>query len=197
MQGNGFKVAECSLIKSWGAVPVTLEWSECYEAMRNNLVEGLYADGAAAALFHMQDVIDYYTYCPMYNDVHMVLISEQGMAKLPKVMQDALLEASEKIMQEHCIPVVPSLGIMAPVFTEFFAGINEVAFLPNETLEEMRELSSPVLSSYVEQLNGKGYDGQEALDTFLSYVEEYNKEWPAETVVAEFANYSDNIWTGE
>ncbi len=185
------------VVKSWGAKPVTLEWSECYEAMRNNLVDGLYADGGAGALFNMEEVVDYYTYFPMYNSTNLILISDKSLAKMPQSMQKALFEASAAVQNEYTTPLQPKLETLKPVNTRFFKGIEEVTFLSEAAIEENRAQCQPILESYIAGLNAKGLEGQKAYDTFKGLLDKYNKVYASQGVIEEFKTYSDNIYIAE
>ena len=172
------------VVEAWGAIPVTLDWGDCYEAMRNNLIEGIYTNAGACAADNYDDVCEYQIYAPWYNECELFAISREKFDTFPKVVQDAIIEAGEEVFSEYTISLQDVAVNPFPMFERFFSNIQGIIFFPQEEVDKMTEAIKNIevgAGSKAAELDEQGLPGTEALKLIKELEEKYNKEYDGST----------------
>jgi len=152
------------VLKAWGCNPITLEWSECYEAMRSHLIEGIYTNTGACADGTFDDIVDYLIYAPWYNDCEIYAISRERFDSLHPAMQQAILEAAAEVQDEFMLTLKDIAVNPFPNIVHFVQSIKGIIFFPQEEVDRMSDaIAATVAETKAGELDKKGINGSEAL----------------------------------
>ena len=169
-------------LTAWGAKPVTLEWGECYEAMRNNLIEGIYTNAGAPADNNFDDVVKYHIYAPWYNECELFAMSKEGFYNLQPAMQEAILQAADEVFDEYFMPLQDIAIFPFPMFERYFAAIDGIIFFPQEEVDKMTDaISATGAAVKAQELDAQGLPGTEALALIKELADKYNAIYDGST----------------
>lgn len=182
-------------VEKMGGIPVTLEWSECYEGLRNNLVDALYADCLAGKFINVQEVAEYYTYMPTLNTNTLYLMGDVCYNKLQPEVAEAILQAAEDVQNDFIVPVLSDATLN--MTGDFLNGFKEVTIMPDEELTKIADAQAPILEAYIETLNGQGADGQAAYDAFKASLDKFGAEYSSQLMIDYLNNTCNNLYEGK
>ncbi|MCC8079382.1 MAG: TRAP transporter substrate-binding protein DctP [Oscillospiraceae bacterium] len=186
--------SDSEALTAWGATPVTLEFSECYEALRNNLIEGLFTNSAAPGDNSFDDVVSYYTYFPLVASSNLVIINSDKMASLQPEMQEAIREAADYVFESYQTSTLSDISTSYDNQHRFLTTMEEVIFLSEEALAEFNDAVSYILDDYIADLDAQGLNGSEYYAALQEIIDEYNELYPQSTIVDTYEYLSpDNI----
>ena len=166
-------------VAAMGATPVTLEWSECYEALRNGMVDGLYTIIGACGASLIQEVAPYATHNPFYTTSYMFVMNRGVYESMPESQRALFDELVEEVQDEYASHY-SGLFDGDERSMNYFKGIEELIFLDGAELEKLEGLVGGQIESYAKSLDDKGMDGTGALEYLRELADKYNTEYPAE-----------------
>jgi tripartite ATP-independent transporter DctP family solute receptor len=150
-----------SFFRAVGAVPTPMDWAEVMPALQQGVIDGQENPPSVMYPYRVFEFQKFYSLTRHVNDPTVVVMSSQTLAKMPKELQDAVMQAAKaatayerKIADEYNTKIMGDLG---KVMT-----INEV---PDSTLAELRKLA---LTVYEKAYADFGDDGK-------MIIEEINK----------------------
>lgn len=159
------------LIKEWGATPVSLPYSETYEALQRKTTDGVVYTGAGSLGMSYYEVATNYV-----NDVHPTT------GTLPLVMNkevyDSIPEDLKEVFDNDLAPKLIELMNESYIsemeeFREYLEGENiNFIDLPSEDIEKLKEPGKIVWDEWAERANAKGYDGDAIINRTMELLEE-------------------------
>ena len=174
-----------------GAIPTSMEWSECYEGLRTGLVDGVYSHLEACCNANLYEVAPNVLILPFNNSTNVIIMNKEKFESMPVEQQELLDEIFNEVFEEYgclymCNPeLIPKMQEGIPQFAT-------VNWLEGEELEKMMEKDKPMVDEYIQSLNDAGYDGDGAYARMQELVEKYNAEFPAEEAKARITKYIED-----
>ena len=166
------------VISKLGATPVTLEWSECYEAMRNGMVEGLYTMVGPCSTSQIQEVAPYCTMNPFHVSTYIVIMNKDTYESIPDEQRALFDELANETFEEFGKSYAGTFDYDDRA-QKYLGDIEELIFLDDDNIEKMGELIGGQIEDYAKQLDGKGLKGTEALEYIRELADKYNAMYPA------------------
>ena len=146
-----------SFFRAIGAIPTPMDWAEVMPALQQGVIDGQENSPAVMHPYRVYEFQKYYSLTGHVSEPIVVVMSGQTFAKMPKDLQDAILQAAKeatlyerKIAGEYDIKL---MGELRKVMT-----INEV---PEATLIELRKIAQTV---YEKAYSDFGQDGKMIID---------------------------------
>ena len=166
-------------VSAMGASPVSLEWSECYEALRNGMVDALYTIPGACASSLIHEVAPYATVNPYYVTSYMYAMNTDVLDSMPEEQREIFLECCAEVQDEYTKSYAGRFegDEKAAVY---FAGLEDLIFLDDADLVELDSRVSGLIDDYAAQIDSQGYDGTVALELIRSLAGKYNEMYPAD-----------------
>lgn len=87
---------EIALLKGWGANPTPIAWPEVYTALQQGVVDGEHLHYLWMVDAKHHEVLKYITEINSMLNIHVVVMSLDKFNKLPKDLQDVLIQASKE-----------------------------------------------------------------------------------------------------
>jgi len=163
------------LTKQWGATPVSLPYSETYEALQRKTADAVVYTGAGSI------GMSYYEVAPNYiNDVHPttgtlpLVINKEVYDDIPDDLKD-------KFDNEYAPKLVEMMNDSYSKEMETFReeleekGVNFID-LPEVDVEKLKEPGKTVWDNWIEMADKRGYDGQGIVDRTMELLEEQSVE---------------------
>lgn len=169
-------------VEAYGAVPVTLDISECYEAMRNSLINGVYTMYGACAYANLEEVGKYALIDPLSNNPYMLAMNKEVFNSMPASQQEAFMEAVDDTFQNVTTSYQED-GLMVDRVIEFASKVH-TSFLEGDMLQQFQAASSHIMSDYVKQMDDQGLDGTGALALVEKLADKYNSQFTLDDYIA-------------
>ena len=159
-----------------GASPVQLPPTEAQTAMSRGVADGITFPSESIDFFGITPVITSITRVPggLYTDTFWVAFNQETW--------DSLTEAQQAAVEKHSGMAIALLAGFAwtngDTYGEAKLVENGVEFitLSDEDLASAREKLKPLEAEWIEQADGKGFDGEEILDYARAMVEQYRAD---------------------
>jgi len=94
------------IVSAYGAIPVTLETSELYEAARSGLIDGAYYGVTTAMLQGMTEFCNYCIKLDMGTPTYAYIMNKETFNRMPKSQQEAFKKAFAEAFFEYMLPQV-------------------------------------------------------------------------------------------
>lgn len=172
-----------STIAAYGAVQVTMDTSEVYEAMRNGMLEGTYNVLPAAANSNLDEVGHYALINPGQTTLSGTLMSKKSLEKMPPSQQEAFLACVETAFTRMTTAMEENEkgGRIAECVQN-----SEVEFMDGAVLEEFTKAGESLLNEYVKELDDQGLDGTGELAKIRELVKKYSDPYSWEDYKGNF-----------
>lgn len=164
-------------VKSWGAVPVSMDIGEVYEGMRNGLVEGCISSVGAFGNSKFEEVAPYCLVTPFIGSSNMVVMNRDIYESMPESQREVFDKCVDETFDEFYSTYIEDFS-NDPNSQTYLNTIDSIHFLEGEELEEFTAAVADLPEQYAQQLNDLGYDGDYLVDLFASLLEKYNEEYP-------------------
>ena len=164
-------------VKSWGAVPVSMDIGEVYEGMRNGLVEGCISSVGAFGNSKFEEVAPYCLVTPFIGSSNMVVMNRDIYESMPESQREVFDKCVDETFEEFYSTYIEDFS-NDPNSQTYLNTIESIHFLEGEELEEFTAAVADLPEQYAQQLNDLGYDGDYLVDLFASLLEKYNEEYP-------------------
>lgn len=178
---NGMRVRSAATtsaaVTALGANPVTLEWSECYEALRSGMVDALYTFIGPCSTSLIQEVAPYCTMNPFYTTAYAFIMNLDRYNSFPEAQQKLFDEACAETQAEF-IGVYSGVYINSKEGMKYLKDIEELIFLSDEDIQAMSDALAPLMDEYAKSVDGQGLKGTEALAKMKEIAEKWNAKFP-------------------
>jgi len=168
--------SSAAAVTAYGAVPVTLDIGEVYEALRNGLVDGAYTMFGGAANSNLDEVAKYALITPEYNSGYLFVMNKDVFNSMPQSQQEAFMEACEEAFNEYTVYYQEEGLTTDPSCVRAIQNM-EINFLEGEALEEFRQAGANLMEEYAKSLDAKGLEGTKAMNLLRELADKYNKEY--------------------
>lgn len=164
-------------LEALGATPVAMAQSEAYESLAKGVVKGNLGPIEVLQGWKQAEVTKYLTLTPfLYNTLFFITMNQNQWNALDPKDQAAIEAVSEKYFEEVAMGLWDKQNESALKYAVDEKGM-EVITLPQIEQDKWVELVKPIQDDFVTQMNEKGQQGQQILDTVKSLSEKYNKEY--------------------
>lgn len=163
-------------LEALGATPVAMAQSEAYESLAKGVVKGNLGPVEVLEGWKQAEVTKYLTLTPfLYNTLFFITMNKDQWNTLDPKDQAAIETVSEKFFNEVATGLWDKQNESAMKYAAE-KGM-EVIKLPQAEQDKWISLVKPIQDNYVTQMNEKGEQGQQILDTVIDLSEKYNKEY--------------------
>lgn len=166
-------------VSAMGATPVSLEWSECYEALRNGMVDALYTIPGACASSLIHEVAPYATVNPYYVTSYMYVMNTSVLESMPEEQREIFLECCAEVQDSYTKSYAGRFE-GDEKSAVYFSSLEDLIFLNEKDLAELDSRVSGLIDDYAAQIDSQGYDGTGALELIRSLADKYNERYPAD-----------------
>ena len=87
-------------MKSLGATPIAMSWSEVYTAMEQKAIDGAESQNSSTYASRVYEVIDYINKTGHFQLINGIVVGEKWFTNIPAEYQEMLLEEFEKAGEE-------------------------------------------------------------------------------------------------
>lgn len=158
------------LVKEWGATPVSLPYSETYEALQRKTTDAVIYTGAGSL------GMSYYEVAPNYvNDVYpttgtLPLVMNKGVYEnIPSDLKDVFdNDLAPKLVELMNESYEKEMKNFRDVLES--EGINFIT-LPEDDIEKLKESGKIVWEEWIDRANSKGYDGEAIINKTIELLE--------------------------
>ncbi len=163
-------------LEALGATPVAMPQSEAYEALSKGVVQGNLGPIEVLKGWKQAEVTKNLTLTPfLYNTLFFITINNDTWDSIDPKDQEAILAVNEKFFEEVAMSLWDNQNDAALKWATEEEGI-EVFNLSDDEIETWKSMVKPIQDDFVNQMNGKGFEGQEILDTVKRLADQYNSE---------------------
>ncbi len=160
-----------------GATPVAMSQAEGYESLSKGVVKGNLGPIEVLQGWKQAEVTKYLTLTPfLYNTLFYVTMNQDTWNSLDPKDQAAIEAVNEKFFEEVAMGLWDKQNESALKYALDENGI-ELIELSTEEQDKWISLVKPIQDEYVVQMNEKGHQGQEILNTVKELADKYNKEF--------------------
>ncbi|GAB3042220.1 TRAP transporter substrate-binding protein [Virgibacillus ainsalahensis] len=163
------------LVQEWGATPVSLPYSETYEALQRNTTDAVIYTGAGSVGMSFYEVAPYYV-----EDVHPttgtlpLVINKEVYDNIPSDLKEQFdNDLAPKLVQMMNDSYVSEMEAFKGELES--QGVNFIK-LPEEDVEKLKEPGKVIWDQWIDRANEKGYDGQGIVDRTIELLEERGVE---------------------
>lgn len=161
------------LLKSVGAVPVSMSNADLYEALERGITDYAVYTGVGAIGYKFEEVTKWLTKADMAVSVMPFYINTEFLNSLPQDLQDLMLNDLGPKFNELCTEMyvttaVKNIGIYEEAVAKNGGGVYE----PTE--QEFAEWKAPIkkqMEDWAAEASKRGYDGQAMLDYYIELLE--------------------------
>ena len=164
-------------VKSWNAVPVSMDIGEVYEGMRNGLVDGCISSVGAFGNSKFEEVAPYCLVTPFIGSSNLVVMNRSIYESMPESQREVFDKCVDETFEEFYSTYIEDFS-NDPNSQTYLDTIENITFLEGEELEKFTEAVKDLPAQYAQQLNDLGYDGDHLVELFGSLLEKYNAEYP-------------------
>lgn len=163
-------------IKALGAVPVAIEMVDVYDGVQRGLLDGTFEGVEGLAGFRQGDVVKFLTLtqrgCGLMYTFY-VAINKDKWKALPDDIKNIFTQTAEEWVEKEALTT----------YDADFAGLDyfykqggKLVKMSDEELAKMRKAVEPVITSYMTEMEGKGYKKAD-LDPMLQFIRERIAYW--------------------
>lgn len=164
-------------VVAWGAIPVTMDPSEVYEAMRNGLIDGVWTMAGATTTYKFDEIAEFAYINPFYNQNYMIGANKGIYDRMAPRQAEIFKEVVDEVWQD--VALVYQIGFdHDPVAQESFSKMKNVEFMSQELQDEFEAPIRPIVEAYAANLDAQGLDGTGALKLADELIEKYNAQYP-------------------
>lgn len=164
-------------IKMLGATAVVMPMPECYEAQARGIIKGTLGPMEVLKGFKLGEITNSITKTPfLYNQVFYMVVNKEKWASLPKDVQEAITNATEKYYQEKMIGMWDSINESGLKWVQEKKKL-DIITLTDQDRQEWLNAIKPVLDDHARMLDSKGLPGEQILKTTIELADKYNKEF--------------------
>lgn len=164
-------------LKELGANPVAMPQSEAYEALSKGVVKGNLAPVEVLQGWKHAEVTEYLTRTPfLYNTLFFVTMNLDKWNSLSPDVQKAIEEVNKKYFDEVAAGLWDKQNEAALKWALGEKGMKEIK-LSDEEANRWITLVKPIQDEFVANMNAKGLNGQQIMDTVKSLATKYNAEY--------------------
>lgn len=178
MAGKQFRATSSTAdaVTAFGAVPVSLDIGEVYEAMRNSLCDGCVSLFTAFGNFGFQEVAPYCTYVPFVSASNMIIMNEESYNKMPE-SQRAVFDECVQYTYDNFFHTYMDTLEGDPNSQQYCRDV-ELIFLNDEEIATFQDLVKDMPQKYADELDALGFDGHGLVELYQSLLDKYNAEYP-------------------
>ena len=161
------------LLKVLGASPINMAPNEMYEATSKGTIDGVVFDWMGGDGFKMHEVLNYASTFPIVFQAQVVIMNKQKWDSLPPDVQKVFNDLSGGAMGK-------AIGVGAfdkadDLFETRFKNTpgKEVITFSAEEQAKWQNAAKPIWTAWVNDVKGKGLDGQKAIDQLQAAIAKY------------------------
>ena len=136
-------------VKAWGATPVSMEFSEVYEALRSGLVDGCFTNFGAGATFKFQEIVTDCLMTPIYNSVYTYVLNLDTWNSMPAAQQELFMQALDMMLEEYGFVYGDAGYHNLQINRDCYEGLN-VSWQEGDFLQECVDAVAPMMGEYAE-----------------------------------------------
>lgn len=164
-------------LKELGASPVAMAQSEAYEALSKGVVKGNLSPVEVLQGWKHAEVTEYLTRTPfLYNTLFFVTMNLDKWNSLSLETQKAIEEVNKKFFEEVAIGLWDKQNEDALKWAFEQEGMKEIKLSEEEANRWITKVK-PIQDEFVADINKKGLDGQQIVDTVMDLAKKYNAEY--------------------
>lgn len=159
-----------------GATPVAMPQSEAYEALSKGVVKGNLSPVEVLKGWKHAEVTDYLTRTPfLYNTLFFITMNLDKWNALSPEVQQAIEKVNEEYFEKVAAGLWDKQNEAALKWAVEETGM-EVINLPDAEARRWIERVEPIQNEFVAQMDAKGLNGREILNTVKELADKYNQE---------------------
>ncbi len=162
------------VVKAYGGVPSSMEFSEVYEALRSGLVDGCYTNFGAGGFIKIQEVLGYCLITPFANSVYTYVMNKAKWDSMPAAQQELFTQCVDEVCEEYGFVYGDDGYKTNQSNLDCIDGLKELLFAEGDLAEEMKAATADLTGKYVEQLEAQGIPGQQYFDELEQLAAKYN-----------------------
>jgi TRAP-type C4-dicarboxylate transport system substrate-binding protein len=163
-------------VKLVGAEPVSMPMSDTYLAAQKGLIDATVSPNEALETFKFSELFPYSTFLPtFYSHFQFLVMNQDKWNSLPKDLQDAFNAVADETITEAG-EMWEYYNTHGKEFAAAESGGHEFIILSDAEEGKLLEAIEPVRESYIEELNSKGFDGEEIVNTAHDIMEKCNAQ---------------------
>lgn len=164
-------------LSSLGATPVAMPQSDAYESLSKGVVKGNLGPIEVLQGWKQAEVTKYITKTPfLYNTLFFVTMNKDKWNSLPPDVQAAIESVNQKFFDEVAIGLWDKQNESALKYAVEQNGMQVINLSPEET-QRWIALTKPVQDEYVANIDKKGLNGRQTLDTVKALADKYNQQY--------------------
>lgn len=164
-------------MKAIGAVPVSMDLGEVYEALRNGLVDGCVSTPGAFANSKFQEVAPYCTVIPFIGSTSLVVMNRSVYESMPESQRTVFDRCVDETFKEFYSTYIEDFS-NDPNTQMYLNDIKSIKFLDGDELAKFAEAVKDLPAAYAETLKEQGFDGDKMIARFGELLEGYNAQYP-------------------
>lgn len=162
---------QAAVMSAYQAIPVAMPIGEVYEALRTGVVQGCYVTIVTSYTNKLHEVVKFVTWDPYFLSALCFLMNQDSWNSLSEGQKAAMDDAAMYLV-DLAAYVMDGQAVQAyDLCVE--AGVEFITF-SDEDYKKMSEMSAPVLTEYIADLDSKGYDASGAMAFIRELAEKYN-----------------------
>jgi len=167
-------------VTAFGASPSDIAIADCYESIRQGVVDGIMTLRGAVYTWNLTEVLDYGMDYPLYNNTGFFIMNLDVWNSLSENQQNAIQSAFDDAF-EVCTQFFSNDFYKEPDAQRLKTELKEYYYPTDEEVEQWRVLVEDGVTQYVEELNSKGVNGDEIYQRWLDLAAKWNAEYPAKS----------------
>lgn len=136
-------------VAAFGATPVTMEFSEVYEALRSGLVDGCFTNFGAGGVTKFQEIISDCLMTPLYNSVYTYVLNMDTWNSMPAAQQELFMQAVDMMLEEYGFVYGDAGYHNLQVNRDCYEAIN-VTWHEGQFLQDCIDAVAPLMDEYAE-----------------------------------------------
>ena len=164
-----------AVVEALGGIPVSITAGECYMAVERGTVDGLFWGWPAIPVFKLHEVVSSMTEVNMLAFAFGVFMNKNSYEKLP----DAAKAVLKNNVEKYSLIMGNAHEDNNKVGMELFAKADRRIYqLSAEDQARMQKIVRPLFTKWVNDMEGRGLPGQEALNSLHSILQDLGVREP-------------------
>ena len=163
--------AGIQLLNKMGATVTTVAAPDVYMSLERGVLDGSISSPSAMVNFSYQDVCDYLLMDGLWCSTNGIVVSQKVWDTLPEDLQETLHEVFYELGEEYL--EYNLAAEQAGIETMEEAGV-QLVWADEGLRAELDSFAEEYAQTYVENMNGLGYDGEAIYELAAAFVEEAN-----------------------
>ena len=157
-------------LKIWGAIPVSMPYTDVYQALERNILDGSVFIWEGMQVFKLKEVCKYCTVADLYTSPMMIVMNKDKWESLPSDIKK-LIDGTTGL--EMSMAAGAAYDKMEIPFRKMSLeqGMEEILLDPAEKMK-LKQSTIRLREEWVKDYTAKGYPAQQILDTALRYINE-------------------------